>query len=141
MASIKRLFAPIILIVSLVAGTTLVFGTEAKIIAYYFHGNARCPTCHKMEQYTKEAIKENFESELANGSLIVRTVNVEEEGNEHYVEDYQLYTKSLIISRVENGKEIQHKNLTKIWEYVRDKKKFLNYVTNEINNYLKDNQR
>ena len=137
MVSVKRFFAPIILIVSLVAGTTLVFGAEVKIIAYYFHGNARCPTCHKMEQYTKEAIKESFESELANGSLIVKTVNVEEKGNEHYVEDYQLYTKSLIISRVENGKEIQRKNLTKIWEYVRDKNRFFDYVTSEINDYLR----
>ncbi len=137
MVSVKRFFAPIILIVSLVAGTTLVFGAEVKIIAYYFHGNARCPTCHKMEQYTKEAIKESFEGELANGSLIVKTVNVEEKGNEHYVEDYQLYTKSLIISRVENGKEIQRKNLTKIWEYVRDKNRFFDYVTSEINDYLK----
>ena len=140
MVSVKRFFAPIILIVSLVAGTTLVFGTEVKIIAYYFHGNARCPTCHKMEQYTKEAIKKNFKDELANGLLVVKTVNVEEKGNEHFTKDYQLYTKSLIISRVENGKEIQHKNLTKIWEYVRDKNKFFNYVTAEINNYLKDSQ-
>jgi len=135
--SVKRFFAPIILIVSLAAGTTLVFGAEVKIIAYYFHGNARCPTCHKMEQYAKEAIKENFKDELANGLLVVKTVNVEEKGNEDYVEDYQLYTKSLIISRVENGKEIQHKNLTKIWEYVGDKNRFFDYVTSEINDYLK----
>ncbi|MFH1201644.1 MAG: nitrophenyl compound nitroreductase subunit ArsF family protein [Candidatus Omnitrophota bacterium] len=137
---IKRFLAPIILTVVLAIGATLAFSADAKIIAYYFHGNVRCPTCHKMEQYTKEAIEENFKNELANGLLVVKTVNVEEKGNEHFVNDYQLYTKSLIISRVENGKEIRHKNLTKIWEYVRDKRKFFNYVTTEINNYLKDNQ-
>jgi len=137
---IKRFLALIILIVLLTMCTTMVFAASVKIVAYYFHGNARCPTCHKMEQYTKEAIEENFKDELANGLLVVKTVNVEEKENEHFVNDYQLYTKSLIISRVENGKEIQHKNLTKIWEYVRDKNKFFNYVTIEINNYLKDNQ-
>ncbi|MFH1507017.1 MAG: nitrophenyl compound nitroreductase subunit ArsF family protein [Candidatus Omnitrophota bacterium] len=124
----------------LVMSTTMVFGADAKIIAYYFHCNARCPTCHKMEQYTKEAIEGNFKDELANGLLVVKAVNVEEKENEHFVNDYQLYTKTLIISHVENGKEIEYKNLTKIWEYVRDKKKFFNYVTSEINNYLKDNQ-
>jgi len=93
-----------------------------------------------MEQYTKEAIEHNFKDELANGLLVVKTVNIEEKENEHFINDYQLYTKSLIISRVENGKEIQHKNLTKIWEYVRDKNKFFNYVTAEINNYLKDSK-
>ena len=27
-----------------------------QVIAYYFHGNFRCYTCHTMEQYSKEAI-------------------------------------------------------------------------------------
>ncbi len=140
MVSIKRFLAPVILITLLTIVITPVFGVDSKIIAYYFHGNARCPTCHKMEQYTKEAIEGSFKDKLDNGLLIFKAVNVEKKENEHFVNDYQLYTKALIISRVENGKEIQHKNLTKIWEYVRDKKKFFNYVTTEINNYLKDNQ-
>ena len=136
--AIKRFLVSIILMALLAISTTMVFGDDAKIIAYYFHGNARCPTCHKMEQYTKEAIEENFKDELANGLLVIKAVNVEKKENEHFVNDYQLYTKALIISHVEDGKEIQHKNLTKIWEYVRDKKKFFNYVTTEINDYLKE---
>lgn len=135
---IKRFLASIILVALLAISTTTVFGSDAKIIAYYFHGNVRCLTCHKMEQYTKEAIEDNFKDELASGLLVVKTVNVEEKGNEHFVNDYQLYTKTLIISRLENSKEIEYKNLTKVWEYVRDKNKFFNYVTTEINNYLKE---
>lgn len=136
--AIKRFVAPIILMALFIISTTMVFGADAQIIAYYFHGNVRCPTCYKMEQYAKEAIEENFKDELASGSLVVKTVNVEEKGNEHFVNDYQLYTKTLIISRVDNGKETQYKNLAKIWEYVVDKKKFFNYVTTEINDYLKE---
>ncbi|MBU1121258.1 MAG: hypothetical protein KKF54_00975 [Candidatus Omnitrophica bacterium] len=136
--AIKRFLASIILMALLAISTTMALGADVKIIAYYFHGNARCLTCHKMEQYAKEAIEENFKDELANGVLVIKTVNVEKKENEHFVNDYQLYTKTLIISHVEDGKEIQHKNLTKIWEYVRDKKKFFNYVTTEINDYLKE---
>ena len=43
-----------------------------------------------------------------------------------------------IIARLENGQEKVYKNLNKIWEYVRDKGKFFNYVTNEIKDYLKE---
>jgi len=136
---IKRVSVVIILILLLVMCTTMVFAADDKIIAYYFHGNARCPTCHKMEQYAKETIEENFKDELNNGQLTFKAVNIEEKENEHFVNDYQLYTKTLIISRVENDKEIEHKNLTEIWEHVRDKKSFFNYVTTEINSYLKDN--
>ncbi|MFC1646154.1 nitrophenyl compound nitroreductase subunit ArsF family protein [Candidatus Omnitrophota bacterium] len=138
--AIKRFLVSIISMALLAISTTMVFADDTKIIAYYFHGNARCATCHKMEQYAKEAIEQNFKDELANGLLVFKAVNVDEKENEHFVNDYQLYTKALIISRVENGKEMQHKNLTKIWEYVRDKKKFFNYVTAEINSCLKDGQ-
>lgn len=136
---IKRLSALIILIVSIAIYATTVFADDGKVIAYYFHGNARCSTCHKMEQYTKETIEEKFKDELNDGLLVFKAVNIDEKENEHFVTDYQLYTKTLIISRVESGKEIEHQNLKKIWEYVRDKDKFCSYVTTEIDNYLKDN--
>lgn len=138
--SIKRIFTPILLVTLLAMGTMSAFGSDTKIVVYYFHGNARCPTCYKMEQYTKEAIEGNFKDELANSLLVFKAVNVDEKENEHFISDYQLYTKSLIISYIENDKEIQHKNLTKIWEYARDKKEFFNYVTTEISGYLKDIQ-
>lgn len=107
------------------------------VIAYYFHDNFRCPTCRTMERYSKEAIEGNFKDEIASGKLIFKTVNIDEKENEHFVNEYGLYTKSLVISKVVGGREIKHKNLTKIWEYVRNKDKFLNYVTKEIKDYLK----
>jgi hypothetical protein len=67
-------------------------------------------------------------------------VNAEERGNEHFTQDYQLYTKSLILSLVKDGKEIKSKNLTKIWDYVRNKQKFFDYVNEEVNNFLKEAQ-
>ena len=140
MVSIKRFLTLIGLIVLLAMVTTSAFCADEKIITYYFHGNARCSTCHKMEEYAKEAIEENFKDELASGLLIFEAVNIDEKENEHFVTDYELYTKSLIISRVGDGKEIEHKNLTKIWEYVRNKKKFFAYVTTEINAYLQDSR-
>ncbi|MDD5691978.1 MAG: nitrophenyl compound nitroreductase subunit ArsF family protein [Candidatus Omnitrophica bacterium] len=109
-----------------------------RVIAYYFHGSFRCATCHKLEQYSKEAIEINFQDALASGKLEFKAVNVEDRGNEHYSKDYQLYTKSLILSLVKDGKEIKWKNMDKIWEYVSDKKRFFDYVNEEVNNFLKE---
>ena len=114
--------------------------TRRKVIAYYFHGNFRCYTCHMMEQYSKEAIQTNFKDALSSGELEFKAANVEERGNEHYVNDYQLYTKSLILSLIKDGKEIKSKNLTKIWDYVRNKQEFFDYVNEEVNNFLKEAQ-
>jgi len=109
---------------------------SAQVIAYYFHGSFRCPTCHNLEQYAKEAIEDNFKDELGKGILVFKAVNVEEKGNEHFVNDYQLYSKSLVLSLTRNGEEVRHKNLTKIWEHVRNKEKYINYVKNEISTFL-----
>jgi hypothetical protein len=112
----------------------------AHVVAYYFHGTFRCPTCHKLEQYSKEAIETNFKDALTSGKLQFKVINVEDNGNEHYVKDYQLYTKSLILSLVKNGKETKWNNLVKIWEYVGNKKKFINYVKSGVTDLLKEAQ-
>jgi hypothetical protein len=98
--------------------------STSKVKAYYFHGNMRCSTCLKLEQYSREAIENNFKDAMASGKLEFKTVNVESAGNEHFVDDYQLYTRSLVLSLVKGSKEVKSKNLTKIWEYVGNKQKF-----------------
>ena len=108
------------------------------VTAYYFHGTARCFTCHKLEQYSKEAIENNFKDALASGKLAFKIVNVEEKGNGHYVNDYQLYTKALVLSLTKDGTEIRSKNLDKIWEYVGNKQRFQDYVRDEVAALLKE---
>ena len=108
---------------------------DTTVIVYYFHGSFRCPTCMHMEQYSKEAVEA-----LGEGKPEFNAINVEEQGATHFVNEYQLYTKALILSCVQNGKEIKSKNLTKIWEYAHNREKFVEYVTVEIKSFLKDVQ-
>lgn len=112
--------------------------SEGKTIAYYFHGSFRCYTCTNMENYSKEAIGTNFKDALASGRLEFKSINVEEKQNEHYVNDYKLYTKTLILSFVKYGKEVKSKNLDKIWEYARDKDKFMEYITKETRAFMEE---
>jgi hypothetical protein len=113
---------------------------DAHVVAYYLHGTFRCPTCHKLEQYSKEAIKTHFKDVLASGKLEFKVINVEDKGNEHYTKDYQLYTKSLILSLIKDGKETKWINLNKIWEYVGDKERFIDYVKSGVADLLREAQ-
>jgi hypothetical protein len=108
------------------------------VTAYYFHGTFRCPTCHKLEEYAKEAIESNFKTDLASGKLSFKIVNVENKGNEHFVQDYQLYTKSVVLSLSKDGKEVRSKNLDKIWQLVRNKEQYESYVRDEVAAFLKE---
>jgi hypothetical protein len=108
-----------------------------KVYAYYFHGSIRCSTCYKLEQYSKEAIENNFKSQLASGKLEFRVINIEEKANAHFINDYQLYTKALVLSLVKDDKEVKSKNLNKIWQLVGSKDKFVEYIKVELANFLK----
>ncbi len=135
----KKFAALILLLVLMVPA----FGQEApegKVVVYYFHGDLRCPTCYRLEQYSKGAIEGNFKDALASGKLEFKVVNVEDKGNEHYTNDYRLYTKSLVLSLVRDGKETKWKNLDKIWEYVGNKQRFIDYVKSGVADLLKEAQ-
>jgi hypothetical protein len=106
------------------------------VFAFYLHGTRRCATCRKLEAYSEEALRVAFEKELLDSTLVWRTINYDEKENEHYLKDYSLYTKALILSRVKDGSEVEWKNLTKIWELVGDKDKFLKYVREETRAFM-----
>ena len=109
---------------------------EVKIVAYYFHGTFRCPSCTKIENWSYEAIKNSFPTALEEGKLLWRPVNVEKPENKHFVEQYNLFTKSLIITEVKGGKQTRWKNLNKVWELLRNQEKFFSYVTEEVRSFL-----
>jgi len=108
------------------------------LVATYFYNTFRCPTCRKLEEFSEKSVQNNFADNLKNGTIVWRVVNVDEPENQHYNKDYQLYTKSLIISEVRDGKEVRWKNLEKIWTLVRDEEKFEEYVKSEIDAWMKD---
>lgn len=137
MTKMKHLILPVFLLFFAYCAI-LCYAADSSVVAYYFHGNARCVTCRNMEKYAKEAIENNFSEQLDNGTLVFKAVNIDEKDNEHFIDEYQLYTKTIIISQVKNGKEVRHKNLSKIWEYARNREKFLEYVAAEIGEYLKE---
>jgi hypothetical protein len=111
---------------------------NSKVIAYYFHGNFRCSTCHKLEEYSREAIERNFSAALASGKLEFKVINTDERANAHFTKDYQLYTKSLILSLVKDGRQVKWINLNKIWEYNGNKQKFIDYVKNGVIDLLRE---
>ncbi len=111
---------------------------SSKVIAYYFHGIYRCSTCRTIEQYSHDSIHQYFSKELDDGTLEFMPLNVEEAENRHYIQDYQLFSRSLVLSLVTDGRELKWKNLTDVWKHVRDKEKFYQYVKDEVEKFLKE---
>ncbi len=111
-----------------------------KIVVYYFMTTTRCPGCLKIENYTHSCLLEKFSDEMAQGKMEWKMVNIDEKENKHFVEDYQIFTKTVVLSKTIDGKEVKWKRLDKVWEYLNNQKKFYNYIESEIKSFIKEGQ-
>ena len=135
----KRASILLILFLGIIFNTILVYGAEDnKVIVYYFHTKFRCHTCHKIEQFTEGALKEYFPEELNVGKLVYKVINIQEKENKHFVKEYQLFTKSVVLAIFKNGEEIRFENLDQVWQKVGDKQKFYEYVKEETQVFLNE---
>ena len=119
---------------------TEVKAQNSKVIAFYCHGTFRCSTCQTIEKYSHDAIYQYFSKELSTGKLEFKAVNVEEEENRHYIKDYQLFSKSLILVLYKDDKQVKWKILKEVWIHAGDKEKFFQYVKDEVEGFLKEAQ-
>jgi hypothetical protein len=106
-------------------------------VAYYLHGRKRCVSCTTIERLTKNALDAHFADAQKSGLMEVRLVNVETPENRHYIQDYQITNQSVILSEVQNGKEVRWKNLKQVWRLFRDETAFDDYIRTETAAFLK----
>ena len=107
-----------------------------KFVAYYFHGDFRCDNCKKIEQYSREAIEKYFADQLKSGELVFKVINMDRPENQHFINDYQLYTRSLVIAEFKGTAQIRWKNLAEVWNNLDDQEAFYYYVKTEIQKYM-----
>lgn len=109
---------------------------EMTVRAYYFFGNKRCNTCRNIERFTREALESGFPAELESGLLTMDFINVDRPENEHYIRDFQLTVKSVVIVLEKEGKQVDWKNLGRIWELAGDRGGFIDYIQSEARVYI-----
>jgi len=102
-----------------------------RVAAYYFHGHYRCAACNRIEEFTQDAIRNGFPVELKDGSLSFESVNVEEPQNRHFIRDYDLVSKSVVLSLKAGDDEVRFRNLQNVWRLLGSKEKFEAYVKDE----------
>ena len=100
--------------------------TNATVV-YYFHGTQRCMTCNKIEELARSAVEEGFAEELDAGRLRFESVNVDDAANEHFILDFQLTARTVVVAK---GKDYQR--LDKSWQLVHDEDAFRKYAQENI---------
>ena len=104
---------------------------NGKVITY-FTSDVRCPSCFKIEEMTRKTVETRFAEKLQSGEFVFRTLNVGRPENQHFVDDYQLVSKTVIVSTRENGKETRFENLQDVWLKFNDPVDFENYIATAL---------
>jgi hypothetical protein len=73
---------------------------------------------------------------LKDGRLEFRLVNIQLPENRHFIEGYQLFTKSLVLVRMKDGKQVEWTNLDRVWELTGNRDAFVGYVQQGVRGYL-----
>jgi hypothetical protein len=114
------------------ADSTIVAPAPDRVVLYYFHRSARCNNCLLFEAYTDSLVHSAFQPELSESVLEWHVVNLDEDGNDAFVERYALDGITLLSTVVLDGEERDFRPLDGIWWLVDDRQAFADYVAAEI---------
>ncbi len=103
-----------------------------QLVVYYFSEGKECTTCEQIPLLARTALEAHFAKELESGAIVWSAIDVDDARNAHYIDEYGIYTKSIVLSRIEDGKQIRWKNLDRVWDLVYDKPAFIEYVQQEV---------
>ena len=81
-----------------------------KMYVYFFHGTHRCTGCINAEKATVTVLNSLYKTELANGTIVFESVNIEEEKNKALAEKYEVAWNLLLF--VKNDGSGTKKELT-----------------------------
>jgi len=92
----KKLF-PVFAVVAIAAATIVIFAfrggnspvaeeadgfSKDKVEVIYFHLTRRCVTCQAVENVARDAVKELYPAEVEKGTVVFRTLNIEDKSSE-----------------------------------------------------------
>ncbi len=64
-------------------------------------------------------------------------INTDDPENKHFIEDFRLFTRSLVLADYRDGEVIRHENLQQVWQLVGDKEAFIDYVRASTRAFLR----
>lgn len=123
-----------------IAPTNITLTDNQVLAVYYFHGNMRCHSCKQIETLTRNAIEQAYSQELQAGQVNLIMVNLEADGNAHYIDDFQLITRSVVIAIEEANQVVEYHRLDGVWQLYNQPQQFTNYIYQQIGSLIDEPQ-
>lgn len=107
-----------------------------QVVMTYFISGPRCESCQTIEALCRDTAAREFATEVANHQLVFRVIDTGEPANQHYLKDYQLTSKIVILSHRVAGRETEWVAMEKVWDLLEDPAAFRAYLAAPIRTYI-----
>lgn len=105
--------------------------TATRLVAFYFHGNKRCDACNSIERLTRAALKPDTDA----GMLEIRSVNVDEPAHAHFVTDFELAVRTVVLAEDVGGRYPRWKRLDECWSRYEEPADFTAYLQTSLQSF------
>lgn len=106
-----------------------------KVEVFLFHSTQRCTTCIAIGRLAGETVNEYFQTEIKNGTIEFREINIDLAENKELAEKFQASGSSLFLNAISQGKDNMAEDAT-VWRLTQNPSQFKNYLKEKINNLL-----
>ena len=102
------------------------------IVVVNFHAARRCEACREIGAEARMLVETDFGDDLKSGRMQWRAINYEAPGNKHFIQDYDLTTSTIVVTRREGGRDVEWQRLDGVWEHVFDGPAMRTYLKEQI---------
>lgn len=97
---------------------------ESQFSAVYFHAANRCQTCRKIEKFAHEALTPEIEA----SKLAWQTADFTASDNASLVDQFKVYTSTVVLVEVQDGKVVRWRNLEEVWNHTSKQADFTAFI-------------
>ncbi len=109
---------------------------DDQVVVYYFHRKFRCQSCGILESTLQNTVRTRYADQFGAGRLAMCVVNLDDPANRHYLDQFELFSNSVVIVRKKDGTVARFKNLESIWDVSEDSNAISHLLTTEVDRFL-----
>jgi hypothetical protein len=106
------------------------------VVVTYFTTSFRCATCRTIEDLSRRAVQDAFAREIEAGTVVFRVLDTDEPRYAHFVEQYDLSNKTVVVSKRSSGREVEWCDQQDVWSLYDEPDSFFEYVRAPVRRYL-----
>ena len=110
--------------------------SDNQVIVYYFHRKFRCQSCEVLESTLQSTMQVTYADHFGTGRLAMCVVNLDDPNNRQYLEQFEIFSNSVVIVEKRGGNILRFKTVESIWDVSEDGEAISHLLQAEVEGFL-----